>query len=79
MDIMTTKRNGGMTRREYRDMLDHLQIGVVEAGKVFGMSKRQAIRYAQGDSKIPTPVAKLVRLTAAQSKTLAPRDKHGAE
>jgi ABC-type methionine transport system permease subunit len=52
-----------MGKREYRAALEQLELGIVEAGEVFGVSKRQTIRYAMGHSQIPEAVAKLIRLT----------------
>jgi hypothetical protein len=51
-----------MTRTEYRAALKTLGMSRLGAGKVLGLSKRQAQRVAAGHSKVPKPVAKLVRL-----------------
>jgi len=50
-----------MTNAQYRKLLEHLGLNVVEAGRVLGISPRQAQRYAARDA-IPGPVAKLMRL-----------------
>jgi len=60
-----------MTKGEYRRILETLEIGVLEAGRVFGISRRQTIRYNNGETAIPDPVAKLMRLTIAQNLTAA--------
>lgn len=50
-----------MTNAQYRKLLEHLGLNVMEAGRVLGISPRQAQRYAAKDA-IPGPIAKLVRL-----------------
>jgi len=50
-----------MTNAQYRILLEHLGLNAQEAGRVIGVSRRQAQRYATNDA-IPRPVAKLVRL-----------------
>lgn len=50
-----------MTNAQYRNLLETLGLNVVEAGRVLGISPRQAQRYAANDA-IPAPIAKLVRL-----------------
>ena len=52
-----------MTNAQYRKLLEHLGLNIVEAGRVLGISPRQAQRYAAKDA-IPAPIAKLVRLMA---------------
>jgi hypothetical protein len=42
-------------------MLERLDLNVLQAGRVLGISRRQAQRYAANDA-IPAPIAKLVRL-----------------
>jgi len=53
-----------MNREQYLAALKRLDLP--PAGKAtiaaLGVSKRQAIRYAQGDSAIPGPVARLLRM-----------------
>lgn len=51
-----------MTLREYRRILGKLGLPIVGA-TVFGVSRRQAQRYAAG-TPIPAPVAMLMRLVA---------------
>jgi hypothetical protein len=51
-----------MSRTEYRNALKTLGMSRLGAGKILGLSKRQAQRVAAGHSKVPKPVAKLVRL-----------------
>src|SRR6266404_2033574 len=55
------RKGHAMTNAQYRILLEHLGLNVVEAGRVLGISPRQAQRYAAKDA-IPAPVAKLVRL-----------------
>lgn len=50
-----------MTAAQYRKILDNLELSIIGAAKVLGISKRQSQRYAAGD-QIPKPVAKLLRL-----------------
>ena len=52
-----------MTNAQYRKLLKHLDLNAQEAGRVLGVSRRQAQRYATDDA-IPAPVAKLMRLMA---------------
>ena len=52
-----------MTNAQYRLLLEHLGLNIVEAGRVLGISSRQAQRYAAKNA-IPGPVAKLMRLMA---------------
>jgi hypothetical protein len=58
-----------MSKREYHNLLARLGIGV--AGRVFGVSRAQAIRYSTGTSPIPQPTAKLIRLSARLKLTAA--------
>lgn len=48
-----------MTCGQYLESLKALGLSVVGAAPVFGISRRQAQRYAAGDA-IPAPLAKLV-------------------
>jgi hypothetical protein len=53
-----------MTPAEYRTHIASLGLSQEGAGVWLGLSKRQGQRYATGDSEIPEPVAKLLRLMA---------------
>ena len=55
-----------MTNAQYRKLLADLGLNVVEAGRVLGISPRQAQRYAAGGTIHPT-VAKLMRLMAEKN------------
>ena len=55
-----------MNKREYLEALAKLGLTIVGAGPVFGLSKRHAQRYAAGDTSIPGPLAKLVRVMLAR-------------
>ncbi len=55
-----------MTNAQYRKLLSDLGLNIVEAGRVLGISPRQAQRYAAGDA-IPAPIAKLMRLMAEKN------------
>lgn len=58
-----------MDQREYRRVLAKLDIGVLKAGRVLGVSRRQTLRYANGESIIPDPVAKLLRASIVHKLT----------
>jgi len=60
------RKGHAMTNAQYRLLLEHLGLNVVEAGRVLGISPRQAQRYAAQDA-IPGPVAKLMRLMAEKN------------
>ena len=51
-----------MTRTQYRAAIERLGLSIVGAAKVLGVSRRQAQRFASGESPVPEPVAKLLRL-----------------
>jgi hypothetical protein len=51
-----------MTPTQYRKLLDELDLTIVGAASVLGISERQAQRLASGASKIPGPVRKLLRV-----------------
>jgi len=58
-----------MDVREYRRILAKLDMGVLKAGRVLGVSRRQSIRYANGECIIPDPVAKLLRASIVHKLT----------
>lgn len=52
-----------MTKAEYRKALARLELTIVGAAPVLGISRRQAQRLAADEgSAIPEPVAKLLRV-----------------
>lgn len=59
------KKTNGMTGRQWRNALKTLGLSIVGAAPVFGIKRRQSQRYAAGESDIPDPLAKLVRLALA--------------
>lgn len=56
-----------MTPAQFRNALDKLGLSQRQAALAFGISWRQINRYAQGTSRIPEPLAKLLTLTIKQS------------
>jgi hypothetical protein len=58
-----------MDAEEYRRALCHLGVSHLGAGKIFGLSARQAQRLASGDSKISAPMGKLIRLSLEKRLT----------
>jgi hypothetical protein len=58
-----------MTPAQYTAQLHKLGLTPYAAGPVLGISRRQSIRYAQGDADIPDIVAKLVRALVALDRT----------
>ena len=60
--------HSSMTATEYRHLLERLNLSIIDAGRVFGFSPRQAYRYS-AEGPIPNVVAKLVRLAAANRLT----------
>jgi hypothetical protein len=69
-----------MTQSEYQRTIKRLGLSIVGAGEVIGVGPRQAQRFAHGDSAVPEPVARLLRLmikngiTADEVKDLASRE-----
>ena len=51
-----------MTHLQYRAALKNLNLTIVGAGPVFGLSHRQAQRLAAGDSKIPKLISQVIGL-----------------
>jgi hypothetical protein len=50
-----------MTALQYRKACATLGISVYKSGEVVGVTKRQAYRYASGETPVPEIVAKLLR------------------
>lgn len=57
-----------MTAAEYSKALRALDWAVVDAAPHLGVSRRQAQRFASGESPIPGPVARLIRLLLERDK-----------
>jgi DNA-binding transcriptional regulator YiaG len=57
-----------MTPTQFRAALDQLGLSQRQAAIAFGISWRQINRYAQGVSKIPEPLIKLLKLTLEQCR-----------
>lgn len=57
-----TRQSGDMTAAQFRRALNQLGLSVYASGPVLGLSLRQAQRIAAGESPVPRPVAKLLRL-----------------
>jgi hypothetical protein len=51
-----------MNAQQYRKALAELKLSHAGAANQLGISRRQSIRYAMGDSSIPEPVARLLRM-----------------
>jgi hypothetical protein len=58
-----TKDDTTMTARQYRRAVEELGISVYRSAQVLGVSLRQAQRFAAGETPVPRPVAKLLRLS----------------
>lgn len=54
-----------MTPEEYRAIIARLGLSQVAAGRFLGVDDRTSRRYAGGETLIPNPVAKLLRLAEA--------------
>jgi len=64
---MTTSSR--MTKTEYKQILRALNLTIIGASAAFGYSPRQTYRYSTGRGRIPSPVAKLLRLAARNRLT----------
>ena len=51
-----------MTATQYRTALNKLDLSIVGAAPVLGISRRQSQRIAAEDSPVPAPLAKLLKL-----------------
>jgi len=60
------------TKTHFRQALETLGISITQAGEVLGLSERQGWRYAEGTTKVPGPLKKLLRLAIA--KKIKPDD-----
>lgn len=54
-----------MTTIQYLAAIKRLGLSQVGAGRVFGLSPRQSQRLASGESHVPEPVARLIRVMIA--------------
>jgi hypothetical protein len=59
-----------MSTAQYNAAREKLGMSARGAMRVFGISERQAWRLASGESAIPEPIAKLVRLALEGKVTL---------
>ena len=57
-----TKHSSTMKAAQYTAAIDRLGLTPYGASPVLGVSLRQSHRYASGESPVPHPVAKLLRL-----------------
>lgn len=62
LDHIMPKRKTGMSTSAYNAIISRLGLSQIAAGKMLGLSPRQAQRVATGESPVPLPVAKLLRL-----------------
>ena len=60
-----------MTPTQYRAAIARLGLSQRKAGTFIGVNERQSRRWAAGDAKIPTSVAKLLRLMIRLNLTSA--------
>jgi hypothetical protein len=51
-----------MNAKQYREALAKLKLSHQGAADALGISRRQSIRYGTGESSIPEPVARLLRM-----------------
>lgn len=51
-----------MTPKQYRQALEKLGLSIIGAAPVFGISKRQAQRYASGEAPVPKLVSAVLNL-----------------
>lgn len=54
-----------VTAKQFNLALERLSLSQVGAGKMLGITDRTVRNYAAGDSEIPEPTAKLIRLALA--------------
>ena len=52
-----------MTSKQYRKAIESLGLSQQQAARWLGISPRTSQNYALGETRIPEPVAKLLRLT----------------
>lgn len=57
-----SKTKSKMSTTAYRKAIEKMELTQEGAGKVVGLSPRQAQRVVAGDSPVPLPVAKLIDL-----------------
>jgi hypothetical protein len=56
------KLKTGMSTSAYNAIISKMGLSQIAAGKMLGLSPRQSQRVASGESPVPLPVAKLLRL-----------------
>jgi DNA-binding transcriptional regulator YiaG len=59
-----------MTPAELNRLLDRLGISQVDAARIIGITDRTMRNYVSGDTNIPEPTAKLLRLVQTQKLNL---------
>jgi hypothetical protein len=59
------KPKADMSRRDYLRHLERLNLTIVGAAPIIGISRRHSQRYAAGDTTVPKVVAKLLRASAS--------------
>jgi len=52
-----------MTSKQYRETIERLGLSQHQAAGFLGVSPRTSQSYALGETRIPEPVAKLLRIT----------------
>jgi transcriptional regulator with XRE-family HTH domain len=52
-----------MTSKQYRKAIESLGLSQPQAARFLGVSPRTSQSYALGETRIPEPVAKLLRIT----------------
>lgn len=55
-----------MNDTEYKQTLNKLNISIEASAKLLGVSRATAFRWARGESKIPEPAARLLRVYRQQ-------------
>jgi hypothetical protein len=58
-----------MTKKQFAEALDKLNLPITHVLTALGVSPRQAFRYQEGTSKVPGPVSKLLKLAIAKKMT----------
>ncbi len=62
-----------MTKAQYRAALKKLDLSIVGAAPVLGISRRQSQRIAAGDSPVPEPLEKLLHFLMESGAALRGR------
>lgn len=59
---MPSAKRKPMSANEFKTLIAGLGLSIYGAAKPLGISLRHAYRYSNGETEIPQPVAKLLRL-----------------